>query len=56
MNPAEIPGVLEAGWKPPDRRSQRVEGQMRPSALSDLQAKLGAVLKVIKVRDGENYG
>ena len=44
---AEIPGVLKAGWKPPARQSARMSSaEMQPSALTDLQAKLGAIVKV----------
>jgi len=43
----EIPGVKEAGYKP-TRQSHRFQADARPSQLTDLQAKLGAVLKAVK--------
>jgi hypothetical protein len=44
-NIEDIPGVKEAGYKP-SRQSSRFQAEARPSPLTDLQAKLGAVLKV----------
>ncbi len=45
FNIEDIPGVKEAGYKP-SRQSSRFQSDARPSQLTDLQAKLGAVLKV----------
>lgn len=48
----DIPGVKEAGYKPPTRQSQARERilskQALRSPLTDLQAKLGAILKAVK--------
>ena len=47
IEPELIPGVLEAGWKRRSRQSARhVVSRSRPSALTQLQAKLGHILKV----------
>lgn len=45
---SDIPGVQKAGWKPPARQSSRMSfGVVQPSPLSDLQARLGAIIKVL---------
>jgi len=47
----EIRGVKEAGWKPPPLRASRhqeIQRQTVPSKDTELQAKLGAVLKSVK--------
>jgi histone acetyltransferase len=48
----EIKGVKEAGWKPPARQSSskryQVDAAVQRSPLTELQAKLGAVLKAVK--------
>lgn len=56
-NIADIPGVMEAGWKPPARTANNKGGKpsvpVIPTELIDLQAKLGAVLKAVKnLKDG----
>jgi histone acetyltransferase len=49
MNIEDIKGVKEAGWKPPTRQSMRGQTDTRASPqLTELQAKLGAVLKGVK--------
>jgi len=47
FNIEDIPGVKEAGYKAPPRSSTRL-AESRPSHLTELQAKLGAVLKAVK--------